>query len=129
LCAIAAVLALTTGLAIGTVAFLDEQATRGIRAELDTRVGPDLALLDWQMPRLDGRGVLRAVAAEPQLAMTHRFVLITANDVAGDGTTTAAVLAQAIIGGLTASVLLTIFIVPAAYVLIYQRRETVALNA
>lgn len=44
LCAIAAVLALTTGLAIGTVAFLDEQATRGIRAELDTRVGPDLAL-------------------------------------------------------------------------------------
>lgn len=46
---------------------------------------PLIVLLDWQMPRLDGRGVLRAVAAEPQLAMTHRFVLITANDVAGDG--------------------------------------------
>lgn len=45
---------------------------------------PLIVLLDWQMPRLDGWGVLRAVAAEPRLAMTHRFVLITASDVAGD---------------------------------------------
>jgi multidrug efflux pump subunit AcrB len=37
-------------------------------------------------------------------------------------------MAQAIIGGLSASVLLTIFIVPAAYVLFYGRRETVPVN-
>src|SRR5258707_1586139 len=43
----------------------------------------------------------------------------------GTGAEQYAPMAQAIIGGLTASVLLTIFIVPAAYVLIYQRRETV----
>ena len=38
-----------------------------------------------QMLRLNGRGVLRAVATEPRLALTHRFVLITAHDVIGDG--------------------------------------------
>jgi Cu/Ag efflux pump CusA len=32
-------------------------------------------------------------------------------------------LARAIIGGLVSSVALTIFVVPAAYVLIYRRRE------
>lgn len=46
---------------------------------------PLIVLLDWQMPRLDGRGVLRAVAADPRLATTHRFVLITATDVSDDG--------------------------------------------
>jgi Cu/Ag efflux pump CusA len=38
-------------------------------------------------------------------------------------------MARAIIGGLTSSVLLTIFIVPAAYLLIYRRKETVRSNA
>jgi multidrug efflux pump subunit AcrB len=33
-------------------------------------------------------------------------------------------MAQTIIGGLSVSVLLTIFIVPAAYVVIYERRDT-----
>jgi HAE1 family hydrophobic/amphiphilic exporter-1 len=47
----------------------------------------------------------------------------------GTGAEQYAPMAQAIIGGLSASVLLTIFIVPAAYVLIYQRRETVIANA
>ena len=42
----------------------------------------------------------------------------------GTGSEQYAPMAQAIIGGLSASVLLTIFIVPAAYVLIYRRRET-----
>jgi multidrug efflux pump subunit AcrB len=35
-------------------------------------------------------------------------------------------MARAIIGGLTSSVLLTVFIVPAAYVLVYRNRRTVA---
>jgi multidrug efflux pump subunit AcrB len=41
----------------------------------------------------------------------------------GTGAEQYAPMAKAIIGGLSASVLLTIFIVPAAYVVIYQRKE------
>jgi len=33
-------------------------------------------------------------------------------------------MARAIIGGLTSSVLLTVFIVPAAYLLVYRNRRT-----
>jgi hypothetical protein len=44
LAAIGAVLAITATLTIGTVVLLDQQGTRGIQAELDTRVGADLAL-------------------------------------------------------------------------------------
>lgn len=40
---------------------------------------PLIVVLDMMMPRLDGEGVLRAVAAEPDLATRHCFVLITAN--------------------------------------------------
>jgi two-component system chemotaxis response regulator CheY len=46
---------------------------------------PLIVLLDWHMPQLDGRGVLRAVTAEPQLAAMHRFVLVTADDGQRDG--------------------------------------------
>jgi multidrug efflux pump subunit AcrB len=41
----------------------------------------------------------------------------------GTGSEQYAPLACAIIGGLTASVILTVFIVPAAYVLVYRRRR------
>jgi multidrug efflux pump subunit AcrB len=41
----------------------------------------------------------------------------------GTGSEQYAPMARAIIGGLTSSVVLTIFIVPAAYLLIYRRRE------
>jgi hydrophobic/amphiphilic exporter-1 (mainly G- bacteria), HAE1 family len=47
----------------------------------------------------------------------------------GTGAEQYAPMAQAIIGGLSASVLLTIFIVPAAYILIYQRKEPTVSNA
>jgi multidrug efflux pump subunit AcrB len=47
----------------------------------------------------------------------------------GTGSEQYAPMAQAIIGGLSASVLLTIFVVPAGYVFIYQRRETTTSNA
>jgi len=42
----------------------------------------------------------------------------------GTGSEQYAPMARAIIGGLTSSVLLTIFIVPAAYLLIYRRKGT-----
>jgi len=44
----------------------------------------------------------------------------------GTGSEQYAPLARAIIGGLAASVVLTVFIVPAAYLLVYRKRETVA---
>ena len=44
----------------------------------------------------------------------------------GTGSEQYAPLARAIIGGLTASVILTVFIVPAAYLLVYRNRQTVA---
>jgi len=47
----------------------------------------------------------------------------------GTGSEQYAPMAQAIIGGLSASVLLTIFIVPAAYVLIYRDKEAVTSHA
>jgi multidrug efflux pump subunit AcrB len=47
----------------------------------------------------------------------------------GAGSEQHAPTAQAVIGGLSASVLLTIFIIPAAYVLIYQWREATVSHA
>jgi len=44
----------------------------------------------------------------------------------GTGSEQYAPLARAIIGGLTASVVLTVFMVPAAYLLVYRNREAVA---
>jgi CheY-like chemotaxis protein len=39
---------------------------------------PLIVLLDTLMPRLDGNGVLQAVAASPDLATRHRIVLMSA---------------------------------------------------
>ena len=44
----------------------------------------------------------------------------------GTGSEAYAPLARAIIGGLTVSVVLTVFIVPAAYLLVYRRRRPAA---
>jgi len=40
----------------------------------------------------------------------------------GEGSETYAPLARALLGGLTVSVLLTVFIVPAAYLLVYRNK-------
>ncbi len=44
---------------------------------------PDLVLLDLNMPRLDGRGVLNAMKGDPQLR-TIPVVVLTTSDVARD---------------------------------------------
>lgn len=58
------------------------EASDGVEAlaTLVDSVEPLIVLLDWHMPRLDGFGVLRAVAANPHLRALHRFVLVTAGD-------------------------------------------------
>jgi multidrug efflux pump subunit AcrB len=47
----------------------------------------------------------------------------------GTGSEQYAPLARAIIGGLTASVILTVFIVPAAYLLVFRKKEPILVNA
>jgi multidrug efflux pump subunit AcrB len=47
----------------------------------------------------------------------------------GTGSEAYAPLARAIIGGLAVSVVLTVFIVPAAYFILYRRSETAAKNS
>jgi multidrug efflux pump subunit AcrB len=44
----------------------------------------------------------------------------------GSGSESYAPLARAILGGLTVSVALTVFLVPAMYLMIYRRREVTA---
>jgi CheY-like chemotaxis protein len=45
---------------------------------LRSRPGPCVVLLDFQMPRLNGYGVLAAVATEPALAAGRAYILCTA---------------------------------------------------
>jgi multidrug efflux pump subunit AcrB len=47
----------------------------------------------------------------------------------GTGSEAYAPLARAIIGGLGVSVVLTVFIVPAAYFILYRRKEAVVKNS
>lgn len=57
-----------------------EQAPDGVVALeiLHTTSRPMVVLLDMMMPRLDGSGVLRAVAADVRLARRLRFIIMTA---------------------------------------------------
>ena len=55
-------------------------ATNGVEALAILRAGdvPLVVLLDLDLPRLDGLGVLNAVAQDPTLAARNAFVLLTA---------------------------------------------------
>ncbi|MGH2517869.1 MAG: response regulator, partial [Ktedonobacterales bacterium] len=52
----------------------------GIETLAALRAGgaPQVVLLDLDLPRLDGLGVLNAVVADPALAARYAFVLLTA---------------------------------------------------
>ncbi|PWU13316.1 MAG: AcrB/AcrD/AcrF family protein [Verrucomicrobia bacterium] len=81
--------------------------------------------------RAEGRPLLQAVSLACRVRlrpvlMTSLATLIGLLPMAaklGAGSETYAPLARAIIGGLAVSVILTVFIVPAAYYLIYRRKE------
>jgi multidrug efflux pump subunit AcrB len=80
--------------------------------------------------RVDGKSLREAVALACRVRlrpvlMTSLATLIGLLPMAfklGTGAEAYAPLARAIIGGLAVSVVLTVFIVPAAYLLIYRRR-------
>jgi len=82
----------------------------------------------------DGMGVRRAVALACRVRlrpvlMTSLATIIGLLPMAlklGAGSESYAPLARAIIGGLTVSVVLTVFVVPAAYLLVYGRKEAAA---
>jgi multidrug efflux pump subunit AcrB len=84
--------------------------------------------------REDGKSVREAVALACRVRlrpvlMTSLATLIGLLPMAlklGTGSEAYAPLARAIIGGLAVSVILTVFIVPAAYLLVYRRRESLS---
>src|SRR5579859_7561567 len=132
------VLAVPTGL-VGvmlTLAFTDTtlniQSLMGMVMLTGMVVSNSILIVDFaNRLRLEGRGVREAVAHSCRIRL--RPILMTSlATIVGllpmamkleTGSEAYAPLARVIIGGLVASVLLTIFVVPAAYLLIYQRRQ------
>ncbi|MGC1617326.1 MAG: efflux RND transporter permease subunit [Candidatus Acidiferrum sp.] len=131
------ILAVPTGL-VGvmlTLAFTDTtlniQSLMGIVMLTGMVVSNSILIVDFaNRLRTEGRGVREAVAHSCRIRL--RPILMTSlATVVGllpmalkfeTGSEAYAPLARVIIGGLLASVLLTIFVVPAAYLLIYERR-------
>ena len=135
------VLAVPTGLVgvIITLALtgttLNIQSLMGIVMLQGMVVSNSILIVDFaNVLRSEGRSVVEAVADACRIRL--RPILMTSlATVVGllpmafkleTGSEAYAPLARAIIGGLISSILLTIFVVPAAYLLIYRRREASA---
>ena len=133
------IVAVPTGL-VGvmlTLAFTDTtlniQSLMGIVMLTGMVVSNSILIVDFaNRLRGEGRGVREAVAHSCRIRL--RPILMTSlATVVGllpmalkleTGSEAYAPLARVIIGGLVVSVVLTIFVVPAAYLIVYQRRET-----
>ncbi len=135
------VLAVPTGIlgVILTLAFTDTtlnvQSLMGIVMLVGMVVSNSILIVDFaNRLRSEGRGVREAVAHSCRIRL--RPILMTSlATVVGllpmalkleTGSEAYAPLARVIIGGLLVSVALTVFVVPAAYVLMYQKLETAA---
>src|SRR3984957_9757474 len=135
------VLAVPTGLVgvIFTLAFtgttLNIQSLMGIVMLQGMVVSNSILIVDFaNVLRSEGHSLVEAVVHACRIRL--RPILMTSlATVVGllpmafeieTGSEAYAPLARAIIGGLISSILLTIFVVPAAYLLIYRRRETAA---
>jgi len=135
------VLAVPTGIvgvlitlaATGTT--LNIQSLMGIVMLQGMVVSNSILIVDFaNVLRGEGRGIVEAVAHACRIRL--RPILMTSlATIVGllpmafkleTGSEAYAPLARAIIGGLISSVVLTIFVVPAAYLLIYRRREAQA---
>jgi len=115
---------------------LNIQSLMGIVMLQGMVVSNSILIVDFaNVLRSEGRSVIEAVAHACRIRL--RPILMTSlATVVGllpmafkleTGSEAYAPLARAIIGGLISSILLTIFVVPAAYLLIYRRRETAAI--
>jgi multidrug efflux pump subunit AcrB len=133
------VLAVPTGLVgviitlVLTGTTLNIQSLMGIVMLQGMVVSNSILIVDFaNVLRGEGRSVIEAIAHACRIRL--RPILMTSlATVVGllpmafkleTGSEAYAPLARAIIGGLISSILLTIFVVPAAYLLIYRRRET-----
>ena len=84
--------------------------------------------------RMEGHGISEAIIGSCRvrlrpILMTSLATIIGLLPMAmklGEGSESYAPLARALIGGLTLSVLLTVFLVPAGFVLVYRRRNVLA---
>jgi HAE1 family hydrophobic/amphiphilic exporter-1 len=112
---------------------LNVQSLMGIVMLVGMVVSNSILIVDFaNRLRSEGRPVREAVAHSCRIRL--RPILMTSlATIAGllpmalkleAGSEAYAPLARVIIGGLLASVALTVFVVPAAYLLIYQRRQT-----
>ncbi len=132
------ILAVPTGL-IGvmlTLAFtsttLNIQSLMGIVMLQGMVVSNSILIVDFANElRREGRGLREAVAHACRIRL-RPILMTTLATVVGlipmalkleEGSEAYAPLARVIIGGLLASVVLTVFVVPAAYVLVYSRKQ------
>src|SRR5262249_48300872 len=116
----------------GTGTTLNVQSLRGVVMMAGIVVSNSILIVEFtRRLREDGMSVRDAVATacrvrlRPVLmtSLATIFGLLPMALKLGAGSEAYAPLARAIIGGLSVSVLLTIFIVPAAYYLVYGRRQ------
>ena len=118
-----------------TATTLNIQSLMGIVMLTGMVVSNSILIVDFaNVLRAEGHGVREAVAHSCRIRL--RPILMTSlATIVGflpmafkleTGSEAYAPLARVIIGGLIASVALTIFVVPAAYLLMYQRRERIA---
>jgi multidrug efflux pump subunit AcrB len=131
-------LAVPTGLTgvllmlVGTGTTLNVMSLMGVVMMVGIVVSNSILIVEFtNRLRAEGRPLRQAVALACRVRlrpvlMTSMATLIGLLPMAaklGTGSEAYAPLARAIIGGLTVSVVLTLFIVPAAYYLIYRRQE------
>jgi multidrug efflux pump subunit AcrB len=137
------ILAVPTGLigVIVTLALthttLNIQSLMGVVMLQGMVVSNSILIVDFaNVLRSEGRSVREAVADSCRIRsrpilMTSLATIVGLLPMAlklETGSEAYAPLALAIIGGLTSSIVLTIFVVPAAYLLIYQRKEASSAN-
>jgi multidrug efflux pump subunit AcrB len=132
------IIAVPTGLigVILTLAFTDTtlnvQSLMGIVMLTGMVVSNSILIVDFaNRLRAEGRGLREAVAHSCRIRLRPILMTSLATMVGllpmafklETGSEAYAPLARVIIGGLAVSVILTVFVVPAAYLLVYQRRE------
>ena len=117
-----------------TVHSLTEEGTPVIQARIAERLGRSAPSVSEMLDRLEDEGLPVADAVITACRVRLRPILMTSLATIigmipmalklGTGAEQYTPMARAIIGGLTSSVLLTVFIVPAAYLLVYRRKRS-----